>query len=216
MELRMPDNLVIPRNQRAGVSKSDEPLLNPFTIIVDTAEQHFYAFQGLHADSDRHNRELIVTLGVNLIQRCLGRHPLSLGDYSIDGYVGRCHVERKSMEDAHGTILGWPGEAANNGGIGRRERFEQELANLSNCQAAAVVVECSLGQLIDEAPEYDLGRKTKACNQKILERSIIAFQQSYSVPWFFCDSRRMAEVVTFRFLERFFEKNRPKRRRREA
>lgn len=196
---------------RADVSTSDEPLLNPFTILIDTAEQHGFTFTDIHADADRRNRLLVVTPGINLIRESLGRHPNSLGDYSIAGYVGRCHVERKSMDDAHGTILGW---TEGGGDHNRRERFEQELANLSNVECAAVVVECTLGELLARAPEYDQGRKTAACNRKILHRSIIAYMQDYpGVAWFFCDHRRHAEVTTFRFLERYYEKHRPKKRR---
>lgn len=210
MEVLLPNSTANPASMRADVSTSREPLLNPFTIVIDSAEQHPFTFAGIHADSDRKNRLLRFVPGLNIIRQCLGRHPDSLGDYSIEGFVGRVHVERKSMEDAHGTLLGWP----DTDGKSRRERFEQELANLANCECAAVVVECSFGQLVAQAPEYDAGRKTKACNQKILERSVIAYQQDYQVPWLFCDDRRAAELVTFFFLDRFWMKHRPKRRRR--
>ncbi len=195
---------------RADVGKSPDPLVNPFNILVDSAEQQPFTFDNIYADADRKNRLLVVTPGINLFRECLGRHPHSLGDYAIDGFVGRCHVERKSMDDAHGTILGWSGSQAD---ATRRERFEQELANLANIECAAVVVECSLGELLERAPEYDHGRKTARCNRKILLRSIIAWQQDYAgVPWLFCDSRRAAEVVTFRFLERFYEQHKPRKR----
>lgn len=197
--------------KRANVGRSTDPLLNPFAILVDTAEQTPFTFGGIHADADRHNRLLVVSPGINLLRHCLGRHPHSLGDYAIEGYIGRCHVERKSMDDAHGTILGWSGEVADRN---RRERFEQELANLNNIECAAVVVECSLGELLARAPEYDHGKKTAKLNRKILLRSILAWQQDYSsVPFIFCESRRAAEVVTFRWLERFYEKHKPKRQR---
>jgi DNA excision repair protein ERCC-4 len=208
MEVALPTTTAVPSSQRADVSQSVEPLLNPFTIIVDTAEQHPFTFAGIHADSDRKNRLLRFVPGVNVIRQCLGRHPHSLGDYSIEGFVGRVHVERKSMDDAHSTLLGWSGD----GDVNRRERFECELRNLSNVECAAVVVECSFGQLVDQAPEYDQGKKTRACNAKILERSVIAYQQDYGVPWIFCDDRRSAEVVTFCFLNRFWQKHKPKRR----
>lgn len=210
MEVTIPTTIANPTNQRADVSRSLEPLLNPFNIIIDTAEQAPYTFDNIHADSDRKNRLLRFVPGVNVIRQCLGRHPNSLGDYSIEGFVGRCHIERKSMEDAHGTLLGWPDAD----GHSRRDRFECELRNLANCQCAAVIVECSFGQLLDEAPEYDQGKKTKACNAKILERSVIAFAQDYpEVAWLFCDGRRKAEEVTFYFLNRFWQKNKPKKRR---
>lgn len=198
---------------RAAVHRSSDPEFNPWTILVDTAEQHAFTFQSIYADADRGGRELVVSQGVNLVRQCLGRHPNSLGDYSIQGFVGRCHVERKSLEDAHGTILGFTktidGQPVSD--RGRRERFERELLNLSNIEAGCIVVECSLGELLDKAPEYELGKKTGLCNRKILSRSIIAWQQDYPVHWIFCDSRRHAEMATFRWLERFWKKHKPKR-----
>lgn len=194
---------------KATSSRSRAPLTNPFTILIDSAEQAPFTFQGIHADSDRGNCEIVVAEGLNLRRQCLGRHPHSLGDYSIDGYFGRVAIERKSMDDAHGTFLGWSGDQQD---YGRRQRFEQELANLSNVECACVVVECSLGQLLDNAPSTD--NKTAVLNRKILNRSIIAWQQDYGVPFVFCDTRRLAELYAFRFLERFYEKHRPKRQRR--
>jgi hypothetical protein len=193
--------------KQSDVSTSNERLLSPFTIITDTAEQQPFTFQGIYADSDRANRLLLVRSGVNLIKQALGRHPHSLGDYSIEGFVGRCHIERKSMEDCWGTILAF-GKGEDEG---RRDRFEQELANLSNIEAGLVVVECSLQTLIDNTPAT--GKKTAKCNQKTLNRSIIAYTQDYSVKWLFCDSRRLAELETFRWMERFYEKHRVKRTR---
>lgn len=214
MDVTLP--LPEPATKRANVGKSNEPLLNCFNILIDTAEQQPFTFDGIHADADRGNRLLVVSPGLNLFRECLGRHPHSLGDYSIAGYVGRCHVERKSMDDAHGTILGFERSAGGDAVVadsGRRNRFEQELANLANCECAAVVVECSFGELLARAPEYDLGKKTAKLNRKILARSIIAWHQTYPVPWLFCDDRRAAEVITFRWMERFWEKHKPKRRR---
>jgi len=169
---------------------ADVGVMNPFTILIDSAEQNPFTFLHFHADADRKNRPLIVPTD----WRPLGRHPESLGDYSIEGFIGRCHVERKSMEDAHGTILGWDG---------RRERFERELENLSRLDAALVVVECSLETLCRQAPTH---KQTAQQNSKTLHRSIIAFQQDYSVRWLFCDTRRLAEQTTFRFFERYWHR----------
>jgi hypothetical protein len=171
---------------------SDVGVMCPFTVVIDSAEQSPFTFQGLQTDADQGSRPLIVETK----WQALGRHPDSLGDYSLDGYIGRCHVERKSMDDAHGTILGW--------GV-RRDRFERELQNLSGLDAAMIVVECSLATLLANAPAF---KRTAAQNQKALHRSIIAFQQDYRVPWVFCDSRRLAEQTTFRFLERYWRKQR--------
>ena len=178
----------------------DRGILCPFTILVDTAEQAPFTFQGLRADADQDHRPLIVPTEF----RAIGRHPDSLGDYSLDstvGGIGRCHVERKSMEDAHGTILGF--KKGPDGGPSRRERFEKELANLAEMEAAAVVVECDFQTLIANAPVY--GQRTKAQNAKTLHRSVLAWMQDYGVPWLFCGGRRMAEQTTYQWLRRWHD-----------
>lgn len=170
----------------------DRGTLCPFVVVVDTAEQEPFTFQGLKTDAADGSRPLIIPTE----RHELGRHPHGLGDYSLDTGRGRCNVERKSMDDAHGTILGF--------GDGRRKRFEQELANLAGIEAGLVVVECSFAELINRAPVW--GKRTATQNAKALHRSIVAFQQDYRVAWAFCDSRRMAEVTTFRWLERWHRK----------
>jgi hypothetical protein len=169
-----------------------EPIANPFVVLIDSNEQQPFEFKGLRADANHGNRPLAIFTQ----WRCLGRHPNQLGDYSIDGFMGRVHVERKSIKDCQGTILGFGGA---------RDRFEQELANLSQIEAALVVVEGSLAAVLAEENEHRT-REHRVIAKQLL-RSIIAFQQDYHVPWLFCDSRRMAEVVAFRFLERFYRKH---------
>jgi len=171
-----------------GRDKAD---VSPFTILIDTAEQQPFSFTGLRGDAQRDGRPWIVQTR----WESLGRHPDSLGDYSLDGFKGRCHVERKSLEDCQGTILGFGG---------RRERFEQELRNLSRVEAAMVVVEATFLEVVQRAPETP--NKTARQNAKTLNRSILAYLQDYRVPWLFCSGRRHAEVATFRFLERFWRK----------
>ncbi len=178
--------------------QSDRGIMSPFTVLVDTQEQHPYTFANLFADADQKHRPLIVPT----MYKALGRHPDGLGDYSIEGGQGRVHVERKSMEDAQGTILGWSG---------RRERFERELANLQQIEAPLVVVECSFGQLVAGAKQR--GARSAADNAKILARSVLKYQQDFRVPWMFCDTRRMAEQFTFRFLERWWRKQREEMKR---
>lgn len=180
----------------------DQRIINPFTVLIDTAEQQPFTFQGIKTDANHGGRHLIVPTE----WKALGRHPESLGDYSIAGGEGRCHIERKSMEDAQGTILGWEG---------RRDRFERELQNLSEIQCGVVIVECSLATMIANAPGCDAaesnrrrGTKTVKHNAKALHRSVLAFLQDYRVPWIFSDSRRMAEIDAFRWLERWWKKQR--------
>jgi hypothetical protein len=179
---------------------------SPFTVIIDTAEQFPFDFQGLKSDSDHD----YLPIEVPIINDCLGRHPDSLGDYTILGGKGRCHVERKSLDDAHVTILGFTD--------GRRERFESELANLANIECGLVIVECSFADLIRFAP--DRGKKSAKENAKILARSVMAFQMDYRVQWMFAESRQMAQQYVYRWFWRFWEKNlkphEPKKNRRKA
>lgn len=168
--------------------------MSDFVIVIDSAEQHPFAFTGLRHDSDKDYEPIIQPT----IRQSLGRHPNSLGDYSLVGGIGRCHIERKSMDDAHSTILGF--------NDGHRERFESELGNLSKIESAAVVVECSLEDLLKNAPQY--GVKTPQQNAKTLFRSILAWQNDYrGVPWIFADDRRLAEQATYWWLHRWWEKN---------
>jgi hypothetical protein len=173
----------------------------PFTIIIDTAEQHPFGFQGMKEDSDK-DYEL---MNVPTVYQALGRHPESLGDYSIVGGVGACHVERKSMEDLQSTLLGFED--------GHRARFESELANLSKIAAPLLVVECSKEAFLLGAPEY--GKRSRQQNAKILYRSVIAMEQDYRVQIEWSGSRQMAEMDCFRWIYRFWEKNlKPTRKKR--
>lgn len=186
------------------LSYDDLTVHAPFRILIDTREQLPFTFDGISADvtetpSDMARMVKIgeidqseIKLAVPTRFKSLGN---SMGDYSIEGYQGECNVERKSIEDAHGTFLGW-GE--------RRERFETELENLAAMEAAAVVVECSFGQLLAEAPSR--GKKTASENRKILHRQVLSWQQTYRVPWIFCDTRRLAEITTYRIFHRFWKK----------
>jgi hypothetical protein len=173
---------------------SDRAILPEFEIIIDTAEQQPFSFAGMTADSADDRRPLIVPT----VRECLGRHPDSLGDYTIrgagvDGFR-RCHIERKSKHDGQNTLLGFAS--------GARERFERELANLAEVPASLVLVECKSEEFFADAPQH--GRRTKQENARTLYRSYLALQQRYRVPWFFAPSRRAAEVTAFRWLEKWW------------
>lgn len=173
----------------------------PFTILIDTAESNPYQFFGIRSDADKKNRVFEVTTRFEN----LGRHPNSFGDYSIEGGFGFVSVERKSMEDAWGTLLGWPtGYEKDRELPGRRKRFESELGNLNNL-VSLVVVEATMGQCLSQMPSW--GVKSEATNAKIFYRTVISYQQRFPcVQWAFCDTRRLAEVTCFRWLYRFWKK----------
>lgn len=178
-----------------------EPIRNPFTVLIDTAEGAPFTFTGFRADADRKYAPIIV----DCQSSNLGRYPHSLGDYSIDGCFGRVHVERKSMEDAWSTILGWETEYEGSRNlVGHRNRFESELENLAKIEAGLVVVEATRDQCLEMMPAR--GKKSIDENRKTFYRSTISFMQRFKVPWVWASSRRAAEVDTFRWLERFWEK----------
>lgn len=184
-----------------------EPYTVPFTILIDSAESQPFTFQCLHGDADQQNRPLIVpTKFVSL-----GRYPDSQGDYSLAGCTGRVAVERKSMEDAWSTVLGWETDYQTERELpGRRQRFEKELENLAKLEAAMIVVEATFDDCLRLIPQW--GTKPAKVNAKIFLRSVLAYMQDYKVPWLFCDGRRLAEVTAYRYLERFWRKDLERRK----
>lgn len=176
------------------------PRPTPFTIFIDTAEQLPFQFVGIYGDADtKYDLWEVQTARV-----CLGRHPNSLGDYSISDGIGRCHVERKSMADAHSTLLGYKD--------GHRERFESELWNLTRIESPLVVIECSFEEFVFYAPETP--NTPQAENAKNLLGSFLALQMNpeYRVPWIFAGDRASAELIAFRWLKRWHDKFRAARR----
>ncbi len=166
----------------------------PYTILIDSAEQQPFTFHGIKSDSDDEWK----TIDLQTRFTSLGRHPNGLGDYTLDSLLGVCHVERKSTSDLIGTVLGF--------NCGRRERFEQELANLQELRAALVVCEGTMPEVL--ASCYDTDHKEAVVNRKIVFRSITAYMMDFRVAWFFAGSVRLAEITTFRFLDRFYFKHR--------
>ena len=152
-------------------------------VVIDTREQFPFAFTGLQADAAQGHRPLIVQTQAGTLQS---------GDYSILGAEAEVAIERKSLDDLYGTI-----------GQGR-ERFERELARLQEIAAstayshASVVIEAGWGEIIGAPP-----RHTRLA-PKTVSRSIQAWTFRFPlVHWWTCVTRRHAESVTFRLLERF-------------
>ena len=166
------------------LSEQDNSVTSPFTILIDSAEQHPFRFQGFKTDADKQNRPMIVQTR----RQHLGA---TRGDYSVEGLEGIVHIERKSLEDVQSTVLGW-GE--------RREQFQRTLTFLAEIPSSAIVVECTLGQAISQMRSR--GSKTVEQNRKIFQRQVSAWADDYRVPWHFCDNRELAEIVCFRQLER--------------
>jgi hypothetical protein len=162
----------------------------PFTILIDSAEQHPFPFQQIAADAGRQYR----LFDIPTERKWLG---IGKADYCIAGMEGRCHIERKSMADAASTLLGWS----------EHPRFERTLSTLAAMDCSAVVVECSIGSMVNYvATQPQRGQKTPAQNAKSAYRQTIAWMQDFRTPWYWCDDRRMAEITTFRIMYRYYKK----------
>jgi hypothetical protein len=156
-----------------------DPPAFPCTVVIDTREQHPYAFAHIPADAYQGEGLLAVRTEVRTLRS---------GDYSLAGYEARVAVERKSKADLFGTI-----------GQGR-ERFERELARLNGMQFASVVVEAEWSEIFRDPPPH-----TQVL-PKTINRSVLAWKQRFPrVHWELWPGRAAAEAITFRILERFWK-----------
>lgn len=202
-----------------------ELVYGPFTVLIDSAESQPFSFQGFYCDADKKNLPLVVPTR----WQSLGRYPDSRGDYSIDGLTDHVGVERKGLEDCISTVLGWNSDYEIERGLhGRRERFKKELENLAALRSSMVIVEANIEKIISAMPGCDgenyvelqcpvcggpgsgeinqtRGVKTVAENRKIFFRSYVSWTERYKVNWVFCNTRRAAEIFTYRFLEKTWE-----------
>ena len=142
-------------------------------IIVDTREQNPFAFQGSRYD------------GVEVEFGTLGT-----GDYLLEDLTDRVAVERKSLDDLIGCLMG-----------SNRERFERELQRATEFELFRVVVEASWSALV--RGEYQSKMKPHSACQ-----SVIALSQRYNVPFDFAWSRVGAEYLCWSFLRHYLENER--------
>lgn len=146
-------------------------------VVIDTREQLPFDFAGMTCDQADGGGPLTIPTCVNT---------LTSGDYSILGYETRVAVERKSLADLYSTL-----------GQGR-DRFERELERLAGYDFAAVVIEATWPEVCSDPPPHT------QLPPKTVFRSVLAWSVRYPrVHWFPCGVRRLAEVTTFRLLERF-------------
>ena len=189
-----------------------DAVLTEFAVVIDTREQLPWTFGGLWSDSSARGgrRPIVVDQRVATLQQ---------GDYSLVGHESQVAIERKSLADLFGTL-----------GQGR-ERFERELARLAELDRAAIVIEASLGQIFpapclecsgtgfgwDESPCATCGGTGKRSavphsrlNPKTVFRSYLAWSIEYpTISWHWADSRRVAEVLAFRWLARWHKVRAP-------
>lgn len=153
----------------------------PCSIICDTREQLAFDFEGFEADAAQGGGPLLIPVR---------RGTLKSGDYSLEGFENLVATERKSISDLFNTIAQG------------RDRFEAELERLNVMKFAAVVVEADWNTILNNPPVRS------QLPPRIVFRSVLAWQQRYpNCHWWFMPSRRLAEVATFRILERFLKDN---------
>ena len=134
------------------VSNVDGAVLSDFTVLIDTGEQQPFTFQGFRADADRQRRPLVIKTE----RRPLG---ISHGDYSIKGMEGLCHVERKSCQDAIGTVLGF-GQ--------HRDNFIKTLTFLAEIPSSCIIVEPNATNA--QPSNHGMGRRL-SCSVDFLSQS---------------------------------------------
>lgn len=159
-------------------------IVTDFTIVIDQREQAPFGFYGIKSSAAQGSLPLAIPTDRTL---------LATGDYSIAGLEAFVTVERKSVQDFVGTLTAG------------RERFEAELERASRMEYAAVVIEGGWSEIhrhINESADRP-GRKPIPIRSIV--GSVVAWQQRYpSIHWWPCADRRMAEAITFRILERFW------------
>ena len=174
-----------------------EPVTADFVVIVDTREQSPFGFKTFRADS-KHKRKRKTEDGK--IQEFVPSlfipteiAGLKTGDYSIKGMEHLVTVERKSLVDLYQTLSAG------------RDRFERELQRMAEFQVADIVIESGFQFALQNPP-----RHTRFTAKSVF-RSVNAWKQEFrNIHWNWCDSRELAEHVTFRILERFWMKQQEK------
>jgi DNA excision repair protein ERCC-4 len=155
----------------------------PARILVDTREQAPYSFRGLFADA----ADGCTAAGLRLpLLVPTARVALPAGDYAVEGFQTRCAVERKSLADLYSTLSQG------------RDRFRREVERLSGMEFAAVVVEASLARILSDPPPHSDMRP------RAVVRTMISWAVRYGVHFLTCEDRGLAEIMTFRLLQRHY------------
>ena len=109
------------------------------------------------------------------------RRALPAGDYSVRGLETAVAVERKSLDDFVSTV------------VHARQRFQAELCKLCRYDAACVVVEANLADIVQH--RY----RSRAHPGSVLG-SALSILLDYRVPLVFCGDRQLACHFTQGFL----------------
>lgn len=110
------------------------------------------------------------------------RATLKVADYSVEGFTDLIAVERKSHEDFVGCV-------------GKdRDRFERELAKLAMFEYPAIVLECTMADLL-------AGTRFSEVHPHAAVGSLIAWSVKYRVPVWLAGDRRTAAATVRKILE---------------
>lgn len=135
-------------------------------ILIDTREQQPLSFTGYEVDPEPAT--------------------LPVGDYSLPGFEDRAAIERKSLNDLVGCLMGKD-----------RDRFERERARGRHYGLFAVVV-ASLA-------DVSQGRYRSEMKPQAALQSIITFQVRYRAPFIWCGNRVGAEYITYGLLSKYLK-----------
>ncbi len=137
--------------------------MNNFQIVIDTREQRPYSFPDAI------------------------RGTLSTGDYSFVGGENLFAIERKSLQDAWGSIAQG------------HDRFRREMERAKNLLAFQVVIEASPDEFL--CPELEWRR----IHPNSLRGTVYQWRKLYRVDWIFADNRQKAEKHTYNRLRRWWQ-----------
>ncbi|MFA5217109.1 ERCC4 domain-containing protein [Sulfuricurvum sp.] len=146
----------------------------PIIIVVDTREQ---------LPSARVSESAYEFKGYQTI-----RQKLDAGDYSVQGYeVDGISIERKTLDDYVGSI------------ILNRERFLREMELARRYEFFAVVVECSMLDIVKNVYR-------SLAHPNAVVGATAALMLDYHIPVIFCCNRKVGEMFTLRLLTKFYER----------
>ncbi|MDA3918973.1 MAG: hypothetical protein PF690_18675 [Deltaproteobacteria bacterium] len=112
---------------------------------------------------------------------------LTTGDYSLPGFEDKAAIERKTLDDLIGCLMGKD-----------RERFEKELSRARSFELFAVVVEANLSDIANG--QYQSNMKPTAALQ-----TLAAFFIRYRVPFLFCSNRAGGEYQVYSLLQKYIQ-----------
>jgi ERCC4-type nuclease len=175
------------RTERSSLppGSPDGVLVAPFRVIADLRERAAgWRFVGQSVVKKKQRLSLLVPLE--------HRH-MKTADYTIDG--APCFIERKSHEDAIGSIGG--------GHENFRREHERMLQIVEDGGFCCVIVESSLDAILCELEDEFSARNL---NPETVLAVAASWPQRYRVPWYFAGSRAAAERLALRVLWKFWDR----------